>query len=173
MGEMEDNIYELYNDEIDSISDRYSNLFDQLENYQDRIRDYRDSLETIKDMYSLLGVATIEDNRAMNDSIRKTYQAEAKGIQNEIDLLKARREELDKANKSLGVSTDEQGRLIEGLVSDIKELENVGDTTIMEDSAKAYSQKLQDQIDEIDQQVHEKQMELISLASDYLNAIKD
>ena len=173
MGEMEDNIYELYNDEIDSISDRYSNLFDQLENYQDRIRDYRDSLETIKDMYSLLGVATVEDNRAMNDSIRKTYQAEAKGIQNEIDLLKARREELDKANKSLGVSTDKQGRLIEGLVSDIKELENVGDTTIMEDSAKAYSQKLQDQIGEIDQQVHEKQMELISLASDYLNAIKD
>lgn len=173
MGEMEDNIYELYNDEIDSISDRYNNLFDQLENYQDRIRDYRDSLETIKDMYSLLGVATVEDNRAMNDSIRKTYQAEAKGIQNEIDLLKARREELDKANKSLGVSTDEQGRLIEGLVSDIKELENVGDITIMEDSAKAYSQKLQDQINEIDQQVHEKQMELISLASDYLNAIKD
>lgn len=173
LGEMEDNIYELYNDEIDKISDRYSNLFDQLENYQDRIRDYRDSLETIKDMYSLLGVATVEDNRAMNDSIRKTYQAEARGIQNEIDLLKARREELDKANKSLGVSTDEQGELIEGLVSDIKKLENVGDLTIMEDSAKAYSQKLQDQINEIDQQVHEKQMELISLASDYLNAIKD
>lgn len=43
----------------------------------------------------------------------------------------------------------------------------------MEDSTKAYSQKLQNQIDEIDQQVHEKQMELISLASDYLNAIKD
>ena len=43
----------------------------------------------------------------------------------------------------------------------------------MEDSTKAYSQKLQDQIDEVDQQVHEKQMELISLASDYLNAIKD
>lgn len=173
MGEMEDNIYELYNDEIDSISDRYSNLFDQLENYQDRIRDYRDSLETIKDMYSLLGVATIEDNRAMNDSIRKTYQAEAKGIQNEIDLLKARREELDKSRNSLGKSVDEQGHLIDGMVADIRKLENAGDLTIMEDSTKAYSQKLQDQIDEIGQQVHEKQMELILLASDYLNAIKD
>lgn len=173
MGEIEDNIYDLYNDEIDSISDRYSNLFDQLENYQDRIRDYRDSLETIKDMYSLLGVATVEDNRAMNDSIRKTYQAEAKGIQNEIDLLKARREELDKSRNSLGKSIDEQGHLIDGIVADIKQLENVGDLTIMEDSTKAYSQKLQDQIDEIDQQVHEKQMELISLVSDYLNAIKD
>lgn len=173
MGEIEDNIYELYNDEIDSISDRYSNLFDQLEKYQDRIRDYRDSLETIKDMYSLLGVATVEDNRAMNDSIRKTYQAEAKGIQNEIDLLKARREELDKARDSLGKSVDEQGHLIDGIVADIKQLEDVGDLTIMEDSTIAYSQKLQDQIDEIDQQVHEKQMELISLASDYLNAIKD
>lgn len=173
MGEIEDNIYDLYNDEIDSISDRYSNLFDQLENYQDRIRDYRDSLETIKDMYSLLGVATVEDNRAMNDSIRKTYQAEAKGVQNEIDLLKARREELDKSRNSLGKSVDEQGHLIDGIVADIKQLENVGDLTIMEDSTKAYSQKLQDQIDEIDQQVHEKQMELISLASDYLNAIKD
>ena len=106
MGEIEDNIYDLYNDEIDSISDRYSKLFDQLENYQDRIRDYRDSLETIKNMYSLLGVATVEDNRAMNDSIRKTYQAEAKGIQNEIDLLKARREELYKARDSLGKSVD-------------------------------------------------------------------
>ena len=173
MGEMEDNIYELYNDEIDSISDRYSNLFDQLEKYQDRVRDYRDSLETIKDMYSLLGVATIEDNRAMNDSIRKTYQAEAKGIQNEIDLLKARREELDKSRNSLGKSVDEQDHLIDGMVADIRKLENAGDLTIMEDSTKAYSQKLQDQIDEIDQQVHEKQMELISLASDYLNAIKD
>lgn len=173
MGEIEDNIYDLYNDEIDSISDRYSNLFDQLEKYQDRIRDYRDSLETIKDMYSLLGVATVEDNRAMNDSIRKTYQAEAKGIQNEIDLLKARREELDKARGSLGKSVDEQGHLIDGIVADIKQLENVGDLTIMEDSTIAYSQKLQDQIDEINQQVHEKQMELISLASDYLNAIKD
>lgn len=173
MGEIEDNIYDLYNDEIDSINDRYSNLFDQLENYQDRIRDYRDSLETIKDMYSLLGVATVEDNRAMNDSIRKTYQAEAKGIQNEIDLLKARREELDKSRDSLGKSVDEQGNLIDGIVADIKQLEDVGDLTIMEDSTKAYSQKLQDQIDEIDQQVHEKQMELISLASDYLNAIKD
>lgn len=173
MGEIEDNIYDLYNDEIDSISDRYSNLFDKLENYQDRIRDYRDSLETIKDMYSLLGVATIEDNRAMNDSIRKTYQAEAKGIQNEIDLLKARREELDKSRDSLGKSVDEQGNLIDGIVADIKQLEDVGDLTIMEDSTKAYSQKLQNQIDEIDQQVHEKQMELISLASDYLNAIKD
>lgn len=173
MGEIEDNIYDLYNDEIDSISDRYSNLFDQLENYQDRIRDYRDSLETIKDMYSLLGVATVEDNRAMNDSIRKTYQAEAKGIQNEIDLLKARREELDKSRNSLGKSVDEQGHLIDGIVADIKQLEDVGDLTIMEDSTKAYSQKLQDQIDEIDQQVHEKQMKLISLASDYLNAIKD
>lgn len=173
MGEIEDNIYDLYNDEIDSISDRYSNLFDQLENYQDRIRDYRDSLETIKDMYSLLGVATVEDNRAMNDSIRKTYQAEAKGIQNEIDLLKARREELDKSRDSLGKSVDEQGNLIDGIVADIKQLEDIGDLTIMEDSTKAYSQKLQNQIDEIDQQVHEKQMELISLASDYLNAIKD
>ena len=173
MGEIEDNIYDLYNDEIDSISDRYSDLFDQLENYQDRIRDYRDSLETIKDMYSLLGVATVEDNRAMNDSIRKTYQAEAKGIQNEIDLLKARREELDKSRDSLGKSVDEQGNLIDGIVADIKQLEDVGDLTIMEDSTKAYSQKLQDQIDEINQQVHEKQMELISLASDYLNAIKD
>ena len=173
MGEIEDNIYDLYNDEIDSISDRYSDLFDQLENYQDRIRDYRDSLETIKDMYSLLGVATVEDNRAMNDSIRKTYQAEAKGIQNEIDLLKARREELDKSRDSLGKSVDEQGNLIDGIVADIKQLEDVGDLTIMEDSTKAYSQKLQDQIDEVDQQVHEKQMELISLASDYLNAIKD
>ena len=173
MGEIEDNIYDLYNDEIDSISDRYNDLFDQLENYQDRIRDYRDSLETIKDMYSLLGVATVEDNRAMNDSIRKTYQAEAKGIQNEIDLLKARREELDKSRDSLGKSVDEQGNLIDGIVADIKQLEDVGDLTIMEDSTKAYSQKLQDQIDEIDQQVHEKQMELISLASDYLNAIKD
>lgn len=173
LGEMEDNIYELYNDEIDSISDRYNNLFDQLENYQDRIRDYRDSLETIKDMYSLLGVATVEDNRAMNDSIRKTYQAEAKGIQSEIDLLKARREELDKSRSSLGKSVDEQGHLIDGIVADIRKLENVGDLTIMEDSALAYSEKLQDQIDEIDQQVHEKQMELISLASDYLNAIKD
>lgn len=173
MGEIEDNIYDLYNDEIDSMSDRYSNLFDQLENYQDRIRDYRDSLETIKDMYSLLGVATVEDNRAMNDSIRKTYQAEAKGIQNEIDLLKARREELNKARDSLGKSVDEQGHLIDGIVADIKQLEDVGDLTIMEDSTIAYSQKLQDQIDEIDQQVHEKQMELISLASDYLNAIKD
>lgn len=173
MSEIEDNIYDLYNDEIDSISDRYSNLFDQLENYQDRIRDYRDSLETIKDMYSLLGVATVEDNRAMNDSIRKTYQAEAKGIQNEIDLLKARREELDKSRDSLGKSVDDQGNLIDGIVADIKQLEDVGDLTIMEDSTKAYSQKLQNQIDEIDQQVHEKQMELISLASDYLNAIKD
>lgn len=173
MGEMEDNIYELYNDEIDSISDRYSNLFDQLENYQDRIRDYRDSLETIKDMYSLLGVATVEDNRAMNDSIRKTYQAEAKGIQNEIDLLKARREELDKSRNSLGKSVDEQGHLIDGMVADIRKLENAGDLAIMENSTLAYSQKLQDQINEIDQQVHEKQMELISLASDYLNAIKD
>lgn len=173
MGEIEDNIYDLYNDEIDSISDKYSNLFDQLENYQDRIRDYRDSLETIKDMYSLLGVATVEDNRAMNDSIRKTYQAEAKGIQNEIDLLKARREELDKARGSLGKSVDKQGHLIDGIVADIKQLEDVGDLTIMEDSTIAYSQKLQDQIDEINQQVHEKQMELISLASDYLNAIKD
>ena len=173
MGEIEDNIYDLYNDEIDSISDRYSNLFDQLEKYQDRIRDYRDSLETIKDMYSLLGVATVEDNRAMNDSIRKTYQAEAKGIQNEIDLLKARREELNKSRDSLGKSVDEQGHLIDGIVADIKQLENVGDLTIMEDSTIAYSQKLQDQIDEINQQVHEKQMELISLASDYLNAIKD
>ena len=173
MGEIEDNIYDLYNDEIDNIGDRYSNLFDQLENYQDRIRDYRDSLETIKDMYSLLGVATVEDNRAMNDSIRKTYQAEAKGIQNEIDLLKARREELDKSRDSLGKSVDEQGNLIDGIVADIKQLEDVGDLTIMEDSTKAYSQKLQNQIDEIDQQVHEKQMELISLASDYLNAIKD
>lgn len=173
MGEIEDNIYDLYNDEIDSISDRYSDLFDQLENYQDRIRDYRDSLETIKDMYSLLGVATVEDNRAMNDSIRKTYQAEAKGIQNEIDLLKARREELDKSRDSLGKSVDEQGNLIDGIVADIKQLEDVGDLTIMEDSTKAYSQKLQNQIDEIDQQVREKQMELISLASDYLNAIKD
>ena len=173
MGEIEDNIYDLYNDEIDSISDRYSDLFDQLENYQDRIRDYRDSLETIKDMYSLLGVATVEDNRAMNDSIRKTYQAEAKGIQNEIDLLKARREELDKSRDSLGKSIDEQGNLIDGIVADIKQLEDVGDLTIMEDSTKAYSQKLQDQIDEINQQIHEKQMELISLASDYLNAIKD
>lgn len=173
MGEIEDNIYDLYNDEIDSISDRYSNLFDQLENYQDRIRDYRDSLETIKDMYSLLGVATVEDNRAMNDSIRKTYQAEAKGIQNEIDLLKARREELDKSRDSLGKSVDEQGNLIDGIIADIKQLEDVGDLTIMEDSTKAYSQKLQNQIDEINQQVHEKQMELISLASDYLNAIKD
>lgn len=173
MGEIEDNIYDLYNDEIDSISDRYSNLFDQLEKYQDRIRDYRDSLETIKDMYSLLGVATVEDNRAMNDSIRKTYQAEAKGIQNEIDLLKARREELYKARDSLGKSVDKQGHLIDGIVADIKQLEDVGDLTIMEDSTIAYSQKLQDQIDEIDQQVHEKQMELISLASDYLNAIKD
>lgn len=173
MGEIEDNIYDLYNDEIDSISDRYSKLFDQLENYQDRIRDYRDSLETIKDMYSLLGVATVEDNRAMNDSIRKTYQAEAKGIQNEIDLLKARREELDKSRDSLGKSVDEQGHLIDGIVADIRQLENVGDLTIMEDSTQAYSQKLQDQIDEIEQQVHEKQMELISLASDYLNAIKD
>lgn len=173
MGEIEDNIYDLYNDEIDSISDRYSNLFDQLENYQDRIRDYRDSLETIKDMYSLLGVATVENNRAMNDSIRKTYQAEAKGIQNEIDLLKTRREELNKARDSLGKSVDKQGHLIDGVVADIKQLEDVGDLTIMEDSTIAYSQKLQDQIDEIDQQVHEKQMELISLASDYLNAIKD
>ncbi len=173
MGEIEDNIYDLYNDEIDSISDRYSKLFDQLENYQDRIRDYRDSLETIKDMYSLLGVATVEDNRAMNDSIRKTYQAEAKGIQNEIDLLKARREELYKARDSLGKSVDEQGHLIDGIVADIRQLEDVGDLTIMEDSTQAYSQKLQDQIDEIDQQVHEKQMELISLASNYLNAIKD
>lgn len=173
MGEIEDNIYDLYNDEIDSISDRYSNLFDQLEKYQDRIRNYRDSLETIKDMYSLLGVATVEDNRAMNDSIRKTYQAEAKGIQNEIDLLKARREELNKARDSLGKSVDEQGHLIDGIVADIKQLEDVGDLTIMEDSTIAYSQKLQDQIDEINQQVHEKQMELISLASDYLNAIKD
>lgn len=173
LGEMEDNIYELYNDEIDQISDRYSDLFDQLEKYQDRIRDYRDSLETIKDMYSLLGVATVADNRAMNDSIQKTYQAEAQGIQKEIELLKTRREELDKANKSLGVSVDEQGEAIEGLVTEIKELENVGDTTIMEDSAKAYSQKLQEQIDDVDQQIHEKQMELISLASDYLNAIKD
>lgn len=173
MGEIEDNIYDLYNDEIDSISDRYSKLFDQLENYQDRIRDYRDSLETIKDMYSLLGVATVKDNRAMNDSIRKTYQAEAKGIQNEIDLLKARREELDKSRDSLGKSVDEQGHLIDGIVADIRQLEDVGDLTIMEDSTQAYSQKLQDQIDEIDQQVHEKQMELISLASDYLNAIKD
>lgn len=173
MGEIEDNIYDLYNDEIDSISDRYSNLFDQLEKYQDRIRDYRDSLETIKDMYSLLGVATVEDNRAMNDSIRKTYQAEAKGIQNEIDLLKARREELNNARDSLGKSVDKQGHLIDGIVADIKQLEDVGDLTIMEDSTIAYSQKLQDQIDEIDQQVHEKQMELISLASDYLNAIKD
>ena len=173
MGEIEDNIYDLYNDEIDSISDRYSNLFDQLENYQDRIRDYRDSLETIKDMYSLLGVATVEDNRAMNGSIRKTYQAEAKGIQNEINLLKARREELDKSRNSLGKSVDEQGNLIDGIVADIKQLEDVGDLTIMEDSTKAYSQKLQNQIDEVDQQVHEKQMELISLASDYLNAIKD
>lgn len=173
MGEMEDNIYELYNDEIDSISDRYSNLFDQLENYQDRIRDYRDSLETIKDMYSLLGVAAVEDNRAMNDSIRKTYQAEAKGIQNEIDLLKARREELDKSRNSLGKSVDEQGHLIDGMVADIRKLENAGDLAIMENSTLAYSQKLQDQINEIDQQVHEKQMELISLASGYLNAIKD
>lgn len=173
MGEMEDNIYELYNDEIDSISDRYSNLFDQLENYQDRIRDYRDSLETIKDMYSLLGVVTVEDNRAMNDSIRKTYQAEAKGIQNEIDLLKARREELDKSRNSLGKSVDEQGHLIDGMVADIRKLENAGDLAIMENSTLAYSQKLQGQINEIDQQVHEKQMELISLASDYLNAIKD
>lgn len=173
MGEIEDNIYDLYNDEIDSISDRYSKLFDQLENYQDRIRDYRDSLETIKDMYSLLGVATVEDNRAMNDSIRKTYQAEAKGIQNEIDLLKIRREELDKSRDSLGKTVDKQGHLIDGIVADIKQLEDVGDLTIMEDSTIAYSQKLQDQIDEIDQQVHEKQMELISLASDYLNAIKD
>ena len=173
MGEIEDNIYDLYNDEIDSISDRYSKLFDQLENYQDRIRDYRDSLETIKDMYSLLGVATVEDNRAMNDSIRKTYQAEANGIQNEIDLLKARREELDKSRDSLGKSVDKQGHLIDGIVADIKQLEDVGDLTIMEDSTIAYSQKLQDQIDEIDQQIHEKQMELISLASDYLNAIKD
>lgn len=173
MGEMEDNIYELYNDEIDSISDRYNNLFDQLENYQDRIRDYRDSLETIKDMYSLLGVATVEDNRAMNDSIRKTYQAEARGIQNEIDLLKARREELDKSRNSLGKSVDEQGHLIDGMVADIRKLENAGDLTIMGNSTLAYSQKLQDQINEIDQQVHEKQMELISLASDYLNAIKD
>ena len=173
MGEIEDNIYDLYNDEIDSISDRYSKLFDQLENYQDRIRDYRDSLETIKDMYSLLGVATVEDNRAMNDSIRKTYQAEAKGIQNEIDLLKARREELYKSRDSLGKSVDEQGHLIDGIVADIKQLEDVGDLTIMEDSTIAYSQKFQDQIDEINQQVHEKQMEFISLASDYLNAIKD
>ena len=173
MGEIEDNIYDLYNDEIDSISDRYSKLFDQLENYQDRIRDYRDSLETIKDMYSLLGVATVEDNRAMNDSIRKTYQAEAKGIQNEIDLLKARREELSKSHDSLGKSADKQGHLIDGIVADIKQLEDVGDLTIMEDSTIAYSQKFQDQIDEIDQQVHEKQMEFISLASDYLNAIKD
>ena len=173
MGEIEDNIYDLYNDEIDSMSDRYSNLFDQLENYQDRIRNYRDSLETIKDMYSLLGVATVEDNRAMNDSIRKTYQAEAKGIQNEIDLLKARREELSKSRDSLGKSADKQGHLIDGIVADIKQLEDVGDLTIMEDSTIAYSQKFQDQIDEIDQQVHEKQMEFISLASDYLNAIKD
>lgn len=173
MGEIEDNIYDLYNDEIDSISDRYSNLFDQLEKYQDRIRDYRDSLETIKDMYSLLGVATVEDNRAMNDSIRKTYQAEAKGIQNEIDLLKARREELDKARDSLGKNVDKQGHLTDGIVADIKQLEDVGDLTIMEDSTIAYSQKLKDQRDEIDQQVHEKQMEFISLASDYLNAIKD
>lgn len=173
MGEIEDNIYDLYNDEIDSISDRYSNLFDQLEKYQDRIRDYRDSLETIKDMYSLLGVATVEDNRAMNDSIRKTYQAEAKGIQNEIDLLKARREELDNARDSLGKSVDKQGHLIDGIVADIKQLEDVGDLTIMEDSTIAYSQKLKDQRDEIDQQVHEKQMEFISLVSDYLNAIKD
>lgn len=173
MGEIEDNIYDLYNDEIDSISDRYSNLFDQLEKYQGRIRDYRDSLETIKDMYSLLGVATVEDNRAMNDSIRKTYQAEAKGIQNEIDLLKARREELDKSRDSLGKSVDKQGHLIDGIVADIRQLEDVGDLTIMEDSTIAYSQKLQDQIDDINQQVHEKQMELISLASDYLNAIKD
>ena len=173
MGEIEDNIYDLYNDEIDSISDRYSNLFDQLEKYQDRIRDYRDSLETIKDMYSLLGVATVEDNRAMNDSIRKTYQAEAKGIQNEIDLLKARREELDKTRDSLGKNVDEQGHLTDGIVADIKQLEDVGDLTIMEDSTIAYSQKLKDQRDEIDQQVHEKQMEFISLASDYLNAIKD
>ena len=173
MGEIEDNIYDLYNDEIDSISDRYSNLFDQLEKYQDRIRDYRDSLETIKDMYSLLGVATVEDNRAMNDSIRKTYQAEAKGIQNEIDLLKARREELNKSRDSLGKTVDEQNHLTDGIVADIRKLEDVGDLTIMEDSAKAYSQKFQDQIDEIDQQVHEKQMEFISLASDYFNAIKD
>ena len=173
MGEIEDNIYDLYNDEIDSISDRYSNLFDQLEKYQDRIRDYRDSLETIKDMYSLLGVATVEDNRAMNDSIRKTYQAEAKGIQNEIDLLKARREELYKARDSLGKSVDKQGHLTDGIVADIKQLEDVGDLTIMEDSTIAYSQKFQDQIDEINQQVHEKQMEFISWASDYLNAIKD
>ena len=43
----------------------------------------------------------------------------------------------------------------------------------MEDSTIAYSQKFQDQIDEINQQVHEKQMEFISWASDYLNAIKD
>ena len=173
MGEIEDNIYDLYNDEIDSISDRYSKLFDQLENYQDRIRDYRDSLETIKDMYSLLGVATVEDNRAMNDSIRKTYQAEAKGIQNEIDLLKVRREELEKSRDSLGKTVDKQGHLTDGIVADIKQLENVGDLAIMEDSTIAYSQKLQDQIDEINQQVHEKQMEYISLASDYLNAIKD
>lgn len=173
MGEIEDNIYELYNDEIDSISDRYSKLFDQLENYQDRIRDYRDSLETVKDMYSLLGVATVEDNRAMNDSIRKTYQAEAKGIQNEIDLLKARREELEKSRDSLGKTVDKQGHLIDGIVADIKQLENVGDLTIMEDSTIAYSQKSQDQIDEINQQVHEKQMEYLSLASDYFNAIKD
>ena len=173
MGEIEDNIYDLYNDEIDSISDRYSNLFDQLEKYQDRIRDYRDSLETIKDMYSLLGVATVEDNRAMNDSIRKTYQAEAKGIQNEIDLLKARREELEKSRDSLGKTVDKQGHLIDGIVADIKQLEDVGDLTIMEDSTIAYSQKFQDQIDEINQQVHEKEMEFISLASDYLNAIKD
>lgn len=173
MGEIEDNIYDLYNDEIDSISDRYSKLFDQLENYQDRIRDYRDSLETIKDMYSLLGVATVEDNRAMNDSIRKTYQAEAKGIQNEIDLLKARREELEKSRDSLGKTVDKQGHLTDGIVADIKQLENVGDLTIMEDSTIAYSQKFQDQIDEIDQQVHEKQMDYLSLASDYLNAIKD
>lgn len=173
MGEIEDNIYDLYNDEIDSISDRYSKLFDQLENYQDRIRDYRDSLETIKDMYSLLGVATVEDNRAMNDSIRKTYQAEAKGIQNEIDLLKARREELNKSRDSLGKTVDEQNHLTDGIVADIRKLEDVGDLTIMEDSTIAYSQKLQDQRQEIDQQIHEKQMEYISLASDYFNAIKD
>jgi len=59
-------------------------------------------------------------------------------------LLKARREELDKSRSSLGKSVDEQGHLIDGIVADIRKLENVGDLTIMEDSALAYSEKLQD-----------------------------
>ena len=170
MGEMQDNIYDIYNEELDLVSEKYSEIFDQLEGFQDRIREYRDTLETVKDMYSVLGVATVADNRAINDNVNKTYQLESQNIAKQIKLLEARQAELVQASKLL--EGDPEAKLA-SFVDQIKELQSIDDTTILEDTAGQYIDKLHAQMDEIDQQIQEKRLEAIQLASDYLNAIKD